>query len=29
MNLYDYFSFKKIEMMSLIFDGILLLPKKV
>ena len=29
MNLYDYFSFKKIKMMSLIFDGILLLPKKV
>ena len=26
MNLYDYFSFKKI--MSLIFDGILLLPKQ-
>ena len=28
MNLYDYFSFKKIKMMSLIFDGILLLPKQ-
>ena len=27
MNLYDYFSFKKIKMMSLIFDGILLIPK--
>ena len=28
MNLYNYFSFKKIKMMSLIFDGILLLPKQ-
>ena len=28
MNLYDYFSFKKIKMMSLIFYGILLLPKQ-
>ena len=28
MNLYDYFSFKKIKMMSLIFDGILLYPKQ-
>ena len=28
MNLCDYFSFKKIKMMSLIFDGILLLPKQ-
>ena len=28
MNLYDYFSFKKVKMMSLIFDGILLLPKQ-
>ena len=28
MNLYDYFSFKKIKMMSLIFNGILLLPKQ-
>ena len=28
MNLYDYFSFKKIEMMSLIFYGILLLAKQ-
>ena len=28
MNLYVYFSFKKIKMMSLIFDGILLLPKQ-
>ena len=28
MNLYDYFSFKKINMMSLIFEGILLLPKQ-
>ena len=27
-NLYDYFSFKKIKMMSLIFDGVLLLPKQ-
>ena len=26
MNLYDYFQIKKIEMMTLIFDGILLLP---
>ena len=26
MCLYDYFSFRKIKMMSLIFDGILLLP---
>ena len=26
MNLYDYFQIKKIKMMSLIFDGILLLP---
>ena len=28
MNLYDCFSFKKIKTMSLIFDGILLLPKR-
>ena len=28
MYLYDYFSFKTIKMMSLIFDGILLLPKQ-
>ena len=28
MYLYDYFSFKKIKMMSLIFDGILLYPKQ-
>ena len=28
MYLYDYFSFKKIKMTSLIFDGILLLPKQ-
>ena len=28
MYLYDYFSFKKIKMMSLIFDDILLLPKQ-
>ena len=28
MHLYDYFSFKKIKIMSLIFDGILLLPKQ-
>ena len=28
MNLYDYFSFRKIKMMTLIFDGILLLPKQ-
>ena len=28
MNLYDYFSFRKIKLMSLIFDGILLLPKQ-
>ena len=28
MNLYDYFSFKKLKMLSLIFDGILLLPKQ-
>ena len=28
MNLYDYLSFKKIKMMSLIFDGILLCPKQ-
>ena len=28
MNLYDYFSFRKIKMMSLIFDGILLSPKQ-
>ena len=28
MNLYDYFSFKKIKIMSLIFDDILLLPKQ-
>ena len=27
MNLYDYFRFKKIKILSLIFDGILLLPK--
>ena len=29
MNLYDYFSFKKIKMLSLIFDGILLLPRQI
>ena len=28
MNLYDCFSFRKIKMMSLIFHGILLLPKQ-
>ena len=28
MYLYDYFSFKKIKMMSLIFDGILLAPSQ-
>ena len=28
MNMYDYFSLKEIKMMSLIFDGILLLPKQ-
>ena len=28
MNLYDYFSFKKTKMISLIFDEILLLPKQ-
>ena len=28
MYLYDYFSFRKIKMMSLIFDGILLLPNQ-
>ena len=28
MNLYDYCSFKEMKMMSLIFDGILLLPKQ-
>ena len=28
MYMYDYFSFKKIKMMSLIFDGILLCPKQ-
>ena len=28
MYLYDYFSFRKIKMMSLIFDGILLLPNR-
>ena len=28
MNLYDYFSFKKIKMLPLIFDGILLLPEQ-
>ena len=28
MNLYDCFSFRKIKMMSLIFDGMLLLPKR-
>ena len=28
MKLYDYFSFKKIKMASLIFDGIILLPKQ-
>ena len=28
MYLYDYFSFKKMKIMSLIFDGILLLPKQ-
>ena len=28
MNLYDYFSFKEIKIMSLIFDGILLCPKQ-
>ena len=26
MNLYDYFQIKKIKMMTLIFDGILLFP---
>ena len=26
MNLYDYFQIKKVKMMTLIFDGILLLP---
>ena len=28
MNLYDYFQMKKIKMMTLIFDGILLLPNQ-
>ena len=28
MYMYDYFSFKKIKMMSLIFDGIVLCPKQ-
>ena len=28
MNLYDYFQIKKIRMMTLIFDGILLLPNQ-
>ena len=28
MNLYDYFQIKKIKMMTLIFDGILLLPNQ-
>ena len=28
MNLYDYFQIKKIKMMTLIFDGILLLPEQ-
>ena len=28
MNLYDYCSFKKIKMSSLIFDGIILLPRQ-
>ena len=28
MYLYDYFSFKRIKMMSLKFDGILLLPRE-
>ena len=28
MTLYDYFNMKKIKMMTLIFDGILLLPKQ-
>ena len=28
MYLYDYFSFNKIKIMSLIFDGIFLLPKQ-
>ena len=28
MHLYDYFSYRKIKMMSLIFDGILLFPKQ-
>ena len=28
MNLYDYFSFKKIKMTSLIYDGIILLSKQ-
>ena len=28
MNLYDYFQIKKIIMMTLIFDGILLLPNQ-
>ena len=29
MNLYDYFQIKKIRMMTLIFDGILLLPNQL
>ena len=28
MHLYDYFSYRKIKMMTLIFDGILLFPKQ-
>ena len=28
MHLYDYFNMKKIKMMTLIFDGTLLLPKQ-
>ena len=28
MYIYDYFSFRKIKMMSLIFDGVLLFPKQ-
>ena len=28
MNLYDYFQMKKIKMMTMIFDGILLLPNQ-
>ena len=29
MTLYDYFNMKKIKMMTLIFDGILFLPKQI